>query len=85
MTKVRYPNKSVQFRKSDITDGKRNLKLPRDKFYYEIGGEISKILTKDCHILQSFASVLKKYELADKGLQISILRANVIKIVNKKW
>ena len=57
VTKVRFLKNSVRFRKSDITNGKRIIKLPRNKIFFGIGYEIVKILTKDRHILQLFASV----------------------------
>ena len=84
MTKVRFLKKSVRFRKSDITNGKRIIKLPRNEIFFGIGCEIVKILTKDRQILQSFASVPKNYQLTDKGLEIYILRADILKIVSIK-
>lgn len=35
-------------------------------------------------MIQSFLSVLQNYELVNKGLEICILRDDVIKTVNKK-
>ena len=84
MTEVRYLKKSVRFRKSDITNEKKNIKLPRDEIFFGIGYEIVKLLTKDRQILQSFASVPKNYQLTDKGLKIFNLRADFLKIVSKK-
>ena len=45
------------------------LGLRKEDIFYGIGGEISKILTKDRQILQSFCvRSRQKYELAVKGL-----------------
>lgn len=43
-----------------------------------------KIMTKDGQLLQHFASVPKKYERTDKGLDIFIFQEDVIKIVSKE-
>lgn len=69
--------------KSYTANGKRNIKIPsEDPFFKKLVRNNENSDKRSANIIvQSFASAPKKYELLDKGLEIFILRKEVVKIV----